>query len=63
MRSLCTATLALALGAAVPAAYGEPLVTKGVGLSNCGKLVNDMKPSEGSTTCPTPCCFIGSRAT
>jgi hypothetical protein len=47
MRSLCTATLALVLGAAVPVAQAEPLVTKGIGLSKCGKLANDMNPSEG----------------
>jgi hypothetical protein len=57
MRSLYAATLALVLGAAVPAAHGEPLVTKGVGLSNCGKLANDMKPSEGLNNLPNALLF------
>jgi hypothetical protein len=25
----------------------EPLVTEGIGISNCGRLVNDLKPAEG----------------
>jgi hypothetical protein len=47
MRKVWTATLALVLGAAVPVAHGAPLLTQGIGLSNCGKLANDLKPSEG----------------
>ena len=37
--------------------HAEPLVTKGVGLSNCGKLANDMKPSEGLNNLPNALLF------
>lgn len=46
-------TIALALAAAVLAWQGaglaraEPLVTQGIGTSNCGRLAGDLKPSEG----------------
>ena len=57
MRSLRIPVLALILGTAVPAAHADPLVTKGIGLSNCGKLANDMKPSEGLNHMPNALLF------
>src|SRR6266852_3190242 len=44
--------LALAAGAGVlwvglSAARAEPLVSQGIGTSNCGRLAADLKPAEG----------------
>jgi hypothetical protein len=46
--------IGLALGAAVlwvgvAAARAEPLVSQGIGTSNCGRLANDLRPGEGLT--------------
>ena len=43
--------LALLAGASLWASFdgarAEPLVTEGIGISNCGKLATDLKPAEG----------------
>jgi len=50
---LTTRRSLLALVALVPLMAGgeragaEPLVTEGIGISNCGKLASDLKPAEG----------------
>ena len=48
---LVRATLALALAYAVVGwraeGHAEPLITQGVGIASCGKLANDLKPSQG----------------
>jgi hypothetical protein len=45
------ATLALALAYALVGwcaeGRAEPLITQGVGIASCGKLANDLKPSQG----------------
>ena len=41
---LATALVALS---SAGAARAEPLVTQGIGTSNCGRLANDLKPGEG----------------
>jgi len=46
--------LALAAGAAalwvgLATARAEPLVSQGIGTSNCGRLANDLRPGEGLT--------------
>jgi hypothetical protein len=33
--------------AASGVASADPLATAGIGVANCGKLANDMKPEEG----------------
>jgi len=43
----CAALLCAALGAG--AAAVEPLLTQGIGTSNCGRLAGDIKPGEGLT--------------
>jgi hypothetical protein len=35
------------LGLSGPGARAEPLATQGIGTSSCGRLVNDLNPSEG----------------
>jgi hypothetical protein len=38
------------LGAAgAQGAFAEPLLTQGIGTSNCGRLAGDLKPAEGLT--------------
>ena len=39
--------LAMALLCGLAAARAEPLVSQGIGTSNCGRLANDLKPGEG----------------
>src|ERR1700709_2453764 len=53
MRSLNATRLLFALALGVAAAghgtdsRADPLLTQGVGIANCGKLANDLKPSQG----------------
>jgi hypothetical protein len=46
-RACCAAALCSLLGAGGAAA--EPLLTQGIGTSNCGRLAGDIKPGEGLT--------------
>ena len=46
-RACCAALLCSLLGAGSAAA--EPLLTQGIGTSNCGRLAGDIKPGEGLT--------------
>lgn len=48
-RNLIAAALAtVAVAALVPTAgRADPLITQGIGTSNCGKLAADLKPAEG----------------
>jgi hypothetical protein len=46
-RACCAAVLCSLLGAGGAAA--EPLLTQGIGTSNCGRLAGDIKPGEGLT--------------
>jgi len=46
-RACCAAVLCSLLGAGSAAA--EPLLTQGIGTSNCGRLAGDIKPREGLT--------------
>jgi hypothetical protein len=39
---LCSLAVMSAAGA-----YAEPLLTQGIGTSNCGRLAGDLKPAEG----------------
>jgi len=53
MRSLKVTRLVFALALCWAAAghgadsRADPLLTQGVGIANCGKLANDLKPSQG----------------
>ena len=40
-------TLASALASVSAPSRAEPLITQGIGVQNCGKLANDLKPSQG----------------
>ena len=40
-------TLAFALSTVTAPSRAEPLITQGIGVQNCGKLANDLKPSQG----------------
>jgi hypothetical protein len=40
---------AAALWLSAVAAQAEPLLTQGIGTSNCGRLAGDLKPGEGLT--------------
>ena len=42
--TLATAVIVLA---SAPHGWTEPLVTQGIGTSNCGRLAGDLKPGEG----------------
>jgi hypothetical protein len=61
------ATLALALAYALVGwcaeGRAEPLITQGVGIASCGKLANDLKPSQGLNHRRTICYSTGCRAT
>jgi len=47
-RIICLALAAVLVAiAGAPAARAEPLVTQGIGTSNCGRLASDLKPGEG----------------
>ena len=46
-RAALVVTLASALASVSAASRAEPLITQGIGAQNCGKLVNDLKPSQG----------------
>jgi len=39
--------VAVATGPALAPALAEPLVSQGIGTSNCGRLAADLKPGEG----------------
>jgi hypothetical protein len=43
------ALAAAVLGFGLAMARAEPLVSQGIGTSNCARLVNDLKPGEGLT--------------
>jgi hypothetical protein len=45
------------LGSLAPIANADPVVTKGIGLSNCGKLVKDLKPGAGLDHMPNALLF------
>jgi len=47
VRAACAATLALVLISLGGPSRAEPLITRGIGIANCGKLAADLKPSEG----------------
>jgi hypothetical protein len=53
MRSLTVTRLIFAFALCSAAAghgtdsCADPLLTQGVGIANCGKLANDLKPSQG----------------
>jgi len=38
---------AVALSSFSTPGRAEPLITQGIGIQNCGKLANDLKPSQG----------------
>jgi len=57
MRGLCITIAVLVFGGLATTAHADPLVTKGIGLSNCGKLVKDLKPSEGLDHMPNALLF------
>src|SRR5262245_6985409 len=44
---LATAAAIVALLGGVATLRAEPLVTQGIGTSNCGRLAGDLKPGEG----------------
>lgn len=51
LRNLAHAALVVTLAWAI-AGFGapsraEPLITQGIGIQSCGKLANDLKPSQG----------------
>jgi len=60
MRSLKVTRLVFALAFGWAAAghgtdsRADPLLTQGVGIANCGKLANDLKPSLGLDHPPGP---------
>src|SRR5262245_62054732 len=39
--------LAVALSGVSAPSRAEPLITQGIGIQSCGKLANDLKPSQG----------------
>ena len=43
----CAALLGAALACGATGARAEPLLTQGIGTSNCGRLAGDLKPGEG----------------
>jgi len=49
--SMARLLVALLAGASLTTFFGgagaEPLVTEGIGISNCGRLASDLKPAEG----------------
>jgi hypothetical protein len=47
MRSLLVLLAMAPLWASVPSVSAEPLVTEGIGISSCSRLVADLKPTEG----------------
>jgi hypothetical protein len=47
----------LLFGSLAPIANADPVVTKGIGLSNCGKLVKDLKPGAGLDHMPNTLLF------
>ena len=61
------ATLALALAYALVGwcaeGRAEPLITQGVGIASCGKLANDLKPSQGLNHPPNYLLFYWVQAT
>ena len=46
-RAALIVTLASALASVSAPSRAEPLITQGIGAQNCGKLANDLKPSQG----------------
>jgi hypothetical protein len=57
MRRLYIAIAAILFGSLASVANADPLITKGIGLSNCGKLVKDLKPSAGLDHMPNALLF------
>jgi hypothetical protein len=57
MRSLYIVMAVLLFGSLAPIAHADPVVTKGIGLSNCGKLVKDLKPGAGLDHMPNALLF------
>jgi hypothetical protein len=55
MRKLLVTIAGLVLGGSI--AHAEPQLTKGIGLSNCGTLAKDLKPSEGLNHMPNALLF------
>jgi hypothetical protein len=55
MRSL--SIVMAVLGSLAPIANADPVVTKGIGLSNCGKLAKDLKPGAGLDHMPNALLF------
>jgi hypothetical protein len=55
MRKLLVTIAGLVIGGSI--AHAEPQLTKGIGLSNCGTLAKDLKPSEGLNHMPNALLF------
>jgi hypothetical protein len=55
MRKLLVSIASLVIGGSI--AHADPLITKGIGLSNCGTLAKDLKPSEGLNHMPNALLF------
>lgn len=46
-RAAFVVTLVWAIASFGTPSRAEPLITQGIGIQNCGKLANDLKPSQG----------------
>lgn len=57
MRRLHITIAVLVLSSLASIGHADPLITRGIGLSNCGKLVKDLKPSEGLDHMPNALLF------
>src|SRR5262245_19871264 len=55
MRKLLVTIAGLMLGGSI--AHADPLLTKGIGLSSCGTLAKDLKPSAGLDHMPNALLF------
>jgi hypothetical protein len=57
IRSLYTIIAVVLFGSLASTTHADPLITKGIGLSNCGKLAKDLKPSAGLDHMPNALLF------